>query len=752
MLPPDPKKQASVPGTSDAPEHALAPVHRTGELMMVSTPPPGLSAPPSMSTLAQAFRRCWRLAVFVALLGGALAVGVAWALVPGEYAAGVSFRISAQAPPGLSSHGDHDGTLFQKSQLALVKSDAILDKALKEPELAGLRETSVPALQKKLLADYTLGPGVLAVSLSGQRAEDVAGVLNALARVYPAEVRAADQAMLDERINTLRGRYRRFAEGLRDKRLDLAEAERKIGQEEPHIMAAKLSAAQGQLESVQRALRDKKVELAGLEIDLKAKQGRLATLPAPVVADIDIDEQVRGDEVYKALQKELASVNDDIEDISKYREPYRSIRLEEPLARRRSLDRQMAKIRASAQARVARRLRLQTEETTRLRVTDLIDHIRLLEKQCRALEGEERRWLATVEGLQGIRRKVTPEVQALRDEVQQQEREVEGIGRELVALQAAQPAQGRVTLLAEAPVPQERKLDRVLKVAGGAGVGVFALLLVGVCLLESRSRRVYAATDVTQGLGLPVLATLPALAPADALRARAAAVLPPQGGATQTPLHGLGHLTEAIDALRTVLLHAPQADGARVVMVTSATGGEGKTTLASHLAASLARAWRKTLLIDGDLRNPAAHEQFELPVEPGLAEALRGEVEFEDAIRPTLVSRLWLLPAGKADSHALQALAQEGVSAVFERLKEQFDFIVIDTSPVLPVPDALLLGKHADAVLLAVLRDVSRVPAVYAAQQRLQALGIHTLGAVVMGEKCERYGRPLPYPKAGAEA
>jgi capsular exopolysaccharide synthesis family protein len=188
-------------------------------------------------------------------------------------------------------------------------------------------------------------------------------------------------------------------------------------------------------------------------------------------------------------------------------------------------------------------------------------------------------------------------------------------------------------------------------------------------------------------------------------------------------------------------------DGPRVVLVTSAVGGEGKTTLASHLAASLARAWRKTLFIDGDLRNPAAHQQFGLPAGPGFAEALRGEVEFGDAVRPTPLSRLWVLTAGKCDNHALQALAQEGLGGAFERLKEQYDFLVVDTSPVLPVPDALLLGQHADAVLLAVLRDVSRLPAVHYARQRLEGLGIRVLGAVVLGEKVETYHRPIQYPR-----
>jgi capsular exopolysaccharide synthesis family protein len=162
--------------------------------------------------------------------------------------------------------------------------------------------------------------------------------------------------------------------------------------------------------------------------------------------------------------------------------------------------------------------------------------------------------------------------------------------------------------------------------------------------------------------------------------------------------------------------------------------------VASHLAASLARAWRKTLLVDGDLRKPAAHQQFDLPLEPGLSEVLRGEVSPEDAIRPTTLSRLWLMPAGHWDSHAVQALAQDAVKAQFAKLKQQFDFIIVDSSPLLPVTDPLLLAQHVDAVLFSILRDVSRMPTVHAAQQRLAALGIRTLGAVMIGAGGEADG------------
>jgi capsular exopolysaccharide synthesis family protein len=260
--------------------------------------------------------------------------------------------------------------------------------------------------------------------------------------------------------------------------------------------------------------------------------------------------------------------------------------------------------------------------------------------------------------------------------------------------------------------------------------------------MECRVRRVGAPEEIAQGLGLRLLGTVPAL-PA---RARRAAVT---GSASPADVAWQGRLTEAVDALRTLLLKAA-GEGPHVVMVTSALGGEGKTSLAGQLAVSLARAWRKTLLIDGDVRKPAAHQLFNLPVEPGLCEVLRGEMEPADVVKATSISRLWLMPSGHWDSHAVQALAQEGSSALFDQLKEQYDFILVDSSPVLPVADALVLGQHVEAVVLAVRCGASRLPAVYAAHHRLGTLGIPVLGAVVIGADKGLGSLEFSYPRTPA--
>jgi capsular exopolysaccharide synthesis family protein len=190
-------------------------------------------------------------------------------------------------------------------------------------------------------------------------------------------------------------------------------------------------------------------------------------------------------------------------------------------------------------------------------------------------------------------------------------------------------------------------------------------------------------------------------------------------------------MSESIDSIRTTLLST--ADPLQVVMVTSAAAGEGKTTVASQLAGSLARAGRRTLLIDCDLRRPAAHQLFELPLQPGLSEVLMDEVHLAEATLSTDVDGLWVVPAGEWDRDVIQALARGGLKKAFDRLRQAYDFVVVDSHPVLAATDSLLVGQHADAVLMAVMRDVSEAPKVYAGLRKLASLKIRVLGAVVSG-------------------
>jgi Mrp family chromosome partitioning ATPase len=102
------------------------------------------------------------------------------------------------------------------------------------------------------------------------------------------------------------------------------------------------------------------------------------------------------------------------------------------------------------------------------------------------------------------------------------------------------------------------------------------------------------------------------------------------------------------------------------------------------------------------------------------------------------------------DMAALQALARDGGPALLRTLEGQFDFVIIDSAPVLPVADSLLIAQHVDGVLLSLLRDVSRGAAVQAAQERLQILGVHLVGAVVNGMAGDVQTAAYRYPSSRA--
>jgi Mrp family chromosome partitioning ATPase len=135
------------------------------------------------------------------------------------------------------------------------------------------------------------------------------------------------------------------------------------------------------------------------------------------------------------------------------------------------------------------------------------------------------------------------------------------------------------------------------------------------------------------------------------------------------------------------------------------------------------------------------HRLHDQPLEPGLCELVRDEVDAADVTLPTAVENLFILPAGRFNDDAQAALAQAGVPALFNQFREQFEFVIVDSAPVLAVADSLLLSLNVDAVLFSILRDLSQAPRVQAARDRIAALGVPILGAVVIGIKPASYYR-----------
>ena len=208
------------------------------------------------------------------------------------------------------------------------------------------------------------------------------------------------------------------------------------------------------------------------------------------------------------------------------------------------------------------------------------------------------------------------------------------------------------------------------------------------------------------------------------------------------PSHELGLFEESIDTLRTGLVLSAHDQPLEVIAVASAVSGEGKSSVASQLAVSLARAsGGPVLLIDGDMRSPDLHRIFEIPVEPGLADVLEQRIELDKAICRSWSEQVHILPAGKLEKSPHKLLGSGAFDRIIQQARQQYRYVVLDTPPVLAAGEAMVMARQADGTLICAMRDVSREMHVKMTYQRLMAVGARPLGTVLNGVPVRQYAK-----------
>ena len=165
----------------------------------------------------------------------------------------------------------------------------------------------------------------------------------------------------------------------------------------------------------------------------------------------------------------------------------------------------------------------------------------------------------------------------------------------------------------------------------------------------------------------------------------------------------------------------------RVIAVSSANPGEGKTTVVSNLAVALAVLNYRVLLVDGDTRKPRLHTIFGIDNSQGVSEILTGRSA--PLACQTKIPNLLVLPAGRGVDANL--LFGPTLSALFARLRAEFDVILVDTPQILNMPDARIWGRQADGVILVIRAHITPVSAIKLARQRLQDGGNCLLGTIL---------------------
>jgi capsular exopolysaccharide synthesis family protein len=170
----------------------------------------------------------------------------------------------------------------------------------------------------------------------------------------------------------------------------------------------------------------------------------------------------------------------------------------------------------------------------------------------------------------------------------------------------------------------------------------------------------------------------------------------------------------------------------RSFLITSSDRGEGKSTISSHLALTVARfKGKKSLIVDADLRRPRLHEIFGVPRAPGLLECLEGKLDPLEAVKDTPVENLKVIPAGSRIASPAHLFEGDILSDIFKKLRFYYDIVIVDSAPIIPVSDPMLISSEVDGVILVLLAGKTPRTVATRARDILLDANANLLGVVV---------------------
>jgi polysaccharide biosynthesis transport protein len=250
-------------------------------------------------------------------------------------------------------------------------------------------------------------------------------------------------------------------------------------------------------------------------------------------------------------------------------------------------------------------------------------------------------------------------------------------------------------------------------------------------LAEVADKSFRSPEDVRRRLGLPIMGVIPLVK----VNAKTAA----KGGAGRTqvsPTLFTWHRpkskeAESYRAVRTALYFSTRGQGRTLLQVTSPNQGDGKSTLAANLAVSIAQSGKSILLVDGDLRRPHVGRLFGVTQQVGFAAVLGGLAEPNDAISQTVVPGLSILPAGTTPPNPAELLTGPRLREVLEWLRERYDYVILDTPPLLAVTDPGVVAPQVDGVIMALRPSKKNRVEAKRAKEILTNLGVTIFGIVV---------------------
>lgn len=267
------------------------------------------------------------------------------------------------------------------------------------------------------------------------------------------------------------------------------------------------------------------------------------------------------------------------------------------------------------------------------------------------------------------------------------------------------------------------------------GIGTFLGIALGsglALLLEKNANTFRDPDEIAQILGAPVLTHVPFF------KGR---VKKPKKGEVNPykdldPYLSVVHapasiVSEAIRSCRTSVFFETAGPGGKIIQVTSPLPGDGKSTIAGNLACSIAQSGKRVLAIDCDLRRPQLTDNFAMQTKIGLTNVLNGECDPDDASHQSPIATLRVMPSGAIPANPAEALTLPEMVDLMNMLREQYDYVILDTPPLLVVTDPSITASMVDGVILALRVRRKSKPNAKESLNILRAVGARVLGVVI---------------------
>ena len=711
----------------------------------------------NLAAYLHALRRHWLMASVSGLLCAALLAPVVWLSITPQYTASAYLRVfprgqqvvfqtvESQADAGVQNAFE----IYKETQQQLLKSRFVLTAALRNPKVKGLTSIQREDRQHNALAWLTeelrVGfPGknaeIMQVSMTDPNPQEAATLVNAVVQAYFDEVINAERIQRRVRLSELQQVYAERENDVRTKRTELKQLADQLGTTDNETLSLKQQIAVQQFAEYRRELTRMQFELSRTRAQLQTHQAMLERLATVEVSDLDVNALAQADPQYRMLsersvwQQMLAREN------QANMVPGTTSRFAEKSQR----DMQIV------QAQFEQLEKGLRDKVRAVKKAEIDKEIRRLESEVAILTEQEQQFQKDVERQRKEAELIgrsSIDVEMMRTDVRHVDQILSSIAEERERLKVELRSTPRVLVLgnqdqpADVPESETGRRMRLLLTAFSALIGL-CVPVIGIAIWDVQAGRISVTSEVSKGLGLPVLGSLPVI-PARVIRQL--------GSPSKRNQAWRMRLTESVDGVVARLLRRAELEQTRVILISSAAAGEGKTTLATQLAMSLARAMRRTVLVDFDLRRPALDGIFGLPSEPGVCEALRGQGEILDMVQPTDTENLSVVTAGHWDRRVLATLSSGATATLLNQLRANYDFVILDSSPILPIADTRLVSQHVDTVILSVFRDISQASRVLAAYEILDAFGVGTVEAVVTGQPQHGYGKGMDYEPSQPE-